>query len=137
MTSHPDSPDQDVSGALVFRPDPVGDGWPEIEEELTRAYRLTREAAISNRPIVYILETDHLLGRRGPGPAMVATGLLSAARTTAIELARSGVAVNVLAIEGSTEPTTIEAWVAVLVDTAGPTGEIVHIGSSHIGKALQ
>ncbi len=123
--------------ALVHRPQPVNDDWPAVEAELTRAYRLTQEAARASRPVVYVLETDHLLGRAGAGPAMVATGLLSAARTAAVESAKSGVPVNVLSIDADTDPAVAATWVRALASGPGPTGEIVHLGASHIGKALQ
>jgi 3-oxoacyl-[acyl-carrier protein] reductase len=64
------------------------------------------------------VHNDDLLGRRGAGRAMVATGLLSAARTAAVELVKSGVPVNVLAVEDETDPSTVARWVG-LRDRAG------------------
>ncbi len=137
MSAPADRSDIDEFDALVYRPEPVNDDWPAIESELTRAYRLTQAAAREGRAVVYVLDTDHLLGRAGSGPAIVATGLLSAARTAAIELARAGVPVNVLAIGEDADPEMVATWTRALATNPGPTGEIVHLGPSHIGKALQ
>jgi len=86
--------------------------------------------------VVYVVAGDDLLGRRGPGRAMVACGLLSAARTAAVEGARAGVPVNTLAVEADTPPATVAAWVARLLEPGGPTGELVRLGTAHLGKAL-
>lgn len=126
----------DVGEGLVFVPNDVGDDWAEVRSELLEAFRLTQEAFTSGTPICYVVLHDDLLGRRGPGPAMVATGLLSAARTAAIEGRKPGVAVNVLAVNADTEPETLGRWVARLLEDDGLTGELIRLGSSHLGKAL-
>lgn len=121
---------------LVFAADVHGDDWSTVEAELTTAFELSRTAAQAGVPITYIVHNDDLLGRRGAGRAMVATGLLSAARTAAVELTKTGVAVNVLAVEDETDPSTIARWVGLVAEAGGPTGELIHLGSGHIGKAL-
>jgi hypothetical protein len=121
---------------LVFAADVHGDDWPSILAELTTAFELSRAAARAAVPITYIVHNDDLLGRRGAGRAMVATGLLSAARTAAVELVKSGVPVNVLAVEDGTDPTTVARWVGFVTEPGGPTGELIHLGPGHIGKAL-
>ena len=67
---------------------------------------------------------------------MVATGLLSAARTLAAELKRDGVPVNVLGITPETPVEAISTWVGRLLEPGGPTGELVQLGGTQIGKAL-
>jgi hypothetical protein len=67
---------------------------------------------------------------------MVATGLLSAARTAALETARSGIPVNVLGIDDDSPVESICRWVWTLCEPGGPTGELIHLGPRHIGKAL-
>ncbi len=123
-------------GGLVFVADVHGDDWPSIEAELRAAFELSRAAAQTGVPITYVVHNDDLLGRRGAGRAMVATGLLSGARTAAVELSKVGVAVNVLAIEDDTDPETIATWVRRVAEPGGPTGELIHLGAGHIGKAL-
>jgi len=124
------------SDTLVFVAAEVTDRWETVEAELRHAFDLTQDAARSGYPIVYVVHNDDLLGRRGAGKAMVATGLLSAARTAALELAKAGVPVNVLAIDDTTDPGAVARWVVTLSEHSTPTGELIHLGSGHIGKAL-
>ena len=123
------------AAAIVVAPD-VGDDWDEIRDVLLAAFATSRRAATDSRPMVFVVHNDDLLGRRGPGRAMVATGLLSGARTAAIELAKERVPVNTLAITDDSDPGTIVRWIEVLASSAGPTGELVHLGADHIGRAL-
>lgn len=126
---------RDVPGA-VFAATDVGDGWEAIEAELAEAFVLARDAARDATPMAYVVRHDDLLGRRGPGRAMIATGLLSAARTAALEQAKAGVPVNVIAVDDGIDPATIARWARMLAEGPVPTGELVRLGSSHIGKAL-
>jgi hypothetical protein len=86
----------------------VGDSWSEILGELTRAFEVSRAAAQAEESIVYVVHQDDLLGRRGAGNAMVATGLLSAARTAALEGARKGWVVNVVAYDQDADRSSVE-----------------------------
>jgi hypothetical protein len=123
--------------ATVFAAsDGLGDEWEETVAELRAAFQVTQAALQRGSPVVYVVAGDDLLGRRGPGRAMVACGLLSAARTAAVEGARAGVPVNTLAVEADTPPATVAAWVARLLEPGGPTGELVRLGTAHLGKAL-
>ncbi len=127
--------------ALVFVTDPaVSDDWSAVMEELTEAFDLSQTAARNGGPVVYVLDGDDLLGRRGPGRAMVACGLLSAARTLALETAKSGVPVNVpvnvLALDESSSPELAGFWVETLCRRNGPNGELIRLGGGHLGKAL-
>jgi hypothetical protein len=114
----------------------VGDAWPEIMDELTRAFRVARDAATNEESFVFVVRQDDLLGRRGVGNAMVAAGLLSAARTAALEGVRKGWTANVVAIDDDAEPGKVEAWARRLLEASGVTGELIRIGPGHIGKAL-
>lgn len=115
----------------------VGDDWNEIRAELERAFQMSRTAAQAGESFVYVVHHDDLLGRRGPGNAMVATGLLSAARTAAIEGSRKGWTANVVAYDDETEEASVRAWAEKLATNAeGVTGELIRLGASHIGKAL-
>jgi hypothetical protein len=121
----------------IFRAGDVGDDWSEVRAELTRAFEMSREAARNEESLVYVVHHDDLLGRRGPGKAMVATGLLSAARTAAIEGSRRGWTANVVAYDDDSDESLIEEWAQRLAtDSHGVTGEIIRLGSSHLGKAL-
>ncbi|MEA1903488.1 MAG: hypothetical protein U9N56_08190 [Actinomycetota bacterium] len=114
----------------------VGDGWDEVRSELERAFQMSRTAAQNEESFVYVLHNDDLLGRRGSGNAMIATGLLSAARTAAIEGSRKGWTANVIAFDDEASREDVEKWAEWMLDSTGVTGELIHLGSSHVGKAL-
>jgi hypothetical protein len=108
-----------------------------VRAELERAFLMSRTAAQNGESFVYVVHHDDLLGRRGAGNAMVATGLLSAARTAAIEGARKGWTANVLAFDDDSDPELVDGWADRLAeDSFGVTGELIRLGSSHLGKAL-
>lgn len=115
----------------------VSDDWAEVAGELARGFTVARTAAQADENFVFVVHHDDLLGRRGPGNAMVATGLLSAARTAAIEGSRKGWTANVLAYDDDSDDELIELWAERLAkDPSGVSGELIRIGSSHLGKAL-
>lgn len=114
----------------------VGDDWSEIRAELDRAFQMSRAAARGEESFVYVVHHDDLLGRRGAGDAMVASGLLSAARTAALEGVRKGWTANVIAHDENADPEEVELWAERMLESHGVTGELIRIGSTHIGKAL-
>ncbi len=114
----------------------VSDEWADIKAELDRAFQMSRLAAQAEESFVYVVHNDDLLGRRGAGNAMVATGLLSAARTAAIEGSRKGWTVNVIAHDDDADQEQVRDWANQMLDSNGATGELIRIGSSHLGKAL-
>ncbi len=121
----------------IFEANRVGDDWEEVRSELERAFQMSRRTARDEESIVYVVHHDDLLGRRGPGNAMVATGLLSAARTAAIEGSRKGWTANVVAYDEESDTGVVRSWAERLAtDSQGVTGEIIRIGASHLGKAL-
>lgn len=115
----------------------VGEDWDEIKTELVRAFQMSRAAAQAEESFVFVVHHDDLLGRRGAGNAMVATGLLSAARTAAIEGSRKGWTANVVAFDDEADPDLVQGWAERLAeDSLGVTGEVIRIGASHLGKTL-
>jgi hypothetical protein len=121
---------------VIHRCQPVRDDWEGVLAELTRAFQATRAAAQAGDPVIYVVDNDDLLGRNGPGRSMVATGLLSAARTAALEGVSAGWTVNVIALGDGVEPALIDEWADLLSRSPGVTGELIHIGPDHLGKAL-
>jgi hypothetical protein len=121
---------------VVFWAQDVGDDWAEVRAELNRAFQISREAAQAGRSLVYVVHQDDLLGRRGAGNAMMATGLLSAARTAAIEGSRKGWTANVIAFDEGSDIAAAEDWANHVILSGKVTGELVRIGPGHIGKAL-
>lgn len=123
-------------GKAVFdASDPVED-WGAARDSLMDAFAFSQEAARNEDSFVYVVHGDDLLGRRGAPSAMVATGLLSAARTAAVELSRKGAVVNVIAVGDDTDPAVTARWIEHLIDPDGPTGELIRLDPGHLGKAL-
>jgi hypothetical protein len=121
----------------IHRAREVGEDWEDIKAELERAFQMARAAAQAEENFVFVVHHDDLLGRRGAGNAMVATGLLSAARTAAIEGSRKGWTANVVAFDDDADPGMVEVWAERLAeDSLGVTGEVIRLGSTHLGKAL-
>jgi ABC-type branched-subunit amino acid transport system substrate-binding protein len=124
-----------VSGVIHWAEE-VGDDWAGIRAELTRAFEVSRASAQAGESFVFVIRQDDLLGRRGAGNAMVATGLLSAARTAALEGARKGWTATVVAFDEGADPEAAEAWAQRLLDSGDVTGDLVHLGPGHVGKTL-
>lgn len=114
----------------------VDDDWATVKAELDRAFQMSRTAAQAEESFVYVVHHDDLLGRRSSGNAMVAAGLLSAARTAAIEGSRKGWTANVVAYDDEADREQVERWANWMLDSNGATGELIRIGNSHLGKAL-
>lgn len=124
-----------MSGVIHWAEE-VAESWPEILSALTKAFELCRTAAQAEQPIVFVVRQDDLLGRRGPGNAMIATGLLSAARTAALEGSRKGWTANVVAYDEDADREKVQAWAEMLLETGDVTGELVRVGPGHVGKTL-
>lgn len=123
-------------GLVFWADDTLGEDWTDILDEMTEAFALSRQAARAGAPVVYVVHSADLLGRQGAGRAMVATGLLSAARDLAQETARANIPANVLAVDDRTDPDAAATWIARLLDRPGTTGELVRLGSTHLARAL-
>jgi hypothetical protein len=117
--------------------DEVEGSWAGVRAELERAFTFAREAAKAAESFVFVVNGDDLLGRRGAANAMVATGVLSAARTAALEGIRGGWTANVVAWDGEeASRAAARAWAERMLDSSGVTGELVRVGPGHLGKAL-
>lgn len=115
----------------------IDDDWDEVRDELERAFVAAREAARSGMSFVFVVNNDDLLGRRGAGNAMVATGILSAVRTAGLEGVRDGWTANVVAWEGSEAPAdSVREWAERMLSSSEVTGALIRIGPGHLGKAL-
>ena len=114
----------------------VPDDWPAVLAELTRAFLVSRRAAQDQESFVYIVRQDDLLGRSGSGNAIIACGLLSAARTAALEGARKGCTANVVAYDDESNRSAAEEWARRLLEAGDVNGELIRVGSGHIGKTL-
>ena len=121
----------------VFRAEQVADDWAAVRAELERAFVFARAAAQRGESFVFVVHHDDLLGRRGAGNAMVETRHLSSVRTAALEGAHQGWSANLVAYDDDSNTDQIESWAHRLAtDPEGVTGELLRLGSSHLGKAL-
>jgi hypothetical protein len=131
-----EAPDLTLSEGLVFWARLGAATWDDASAELTEAFEKSREASRNEDSIVYIVANDALLGRTGPADAMVAAGLVSAARTAAIEGWKKGWTANVVAFDDGHDPVLVLDRAVSLLEDGVVTGELVHIGPGHLGKAL-
>jgi NAD(P)-dependent dehydrogenase (short-subunit alcohol dehydrogenase family) len=114
----------------------IGEDFAAVQDALEDAFRLSQSAAREAAPIVYVVAGEDLLGQRGAPAAMVACGLLSAARTAALEGVKPGFTVNVVAPEADADVGATAVWVQRMLESEGATGELVRVGPAHLGKAL-
>ncbi len=126
----------DVAPNYVFWMGPVGDSWEEVSAELTEAFVGSRAAARAEASFVYIVGNDDLLGRNGATRAMVSAGLVSGARTAALEGARKGWTANVVAYDPEMAPDAVLSRAISIMRDGLISGELIHVGPGHIGKAL-
>lgn len=127
----------DIEEGILFEAGSVSDDWEDVRAELVDAFDASSQAATHGVPLVYIVSSDALLGRTGTGNAMVATAILSGARTLALELTKAGVPVNVIGTTSTVDVTELAHWAQQLLRrSGGPTGELIQLGGTQIGKAL-
>jgi len=100
---------------------------------LTDAFAAARDAVVAERPVVFLLDDRDLLGQGEVADAAVATGLLGLMRALAFEGAKPGWRVNAVAHrdeEGAAREAA--AWLA----SSGLSGQLIRVGSDHLGKVL-
>lgn len=105
----------------------VGDGLAAALDDVQRA----AAAFAAGGRLVFVLPHAPLLGTAaGAGASAVTNGVLSMARTLAIELARDGVTVNVVAVDGGRPSVrALAAALEVLLGDAGGdvTGQEIYL----------
>jgi hypothetical protein len=121
---------------FLFWVEPRIGTWEEAKAELSLAFDGSRASAQRDESFVYIVANDALLGRTGGPSAMVAAGLLSGARTAAVEGWKKGWTANVVAYEADQDPASVLQRALHLLEDGMVSGELVHLGPGHIGKAL-
>jgi len=119
---------------LVYGPAPQTASWADVESALLGAFQRSQAGAPADAPVVYLVSQPALLGHAGPLPAMLAAGLVSAARALGMEGVRRGRRANALAYGDDTPPEVIATWTRALLEHSGPSGELMHLGSSQHGK---
>jgi NAD(P)-dependent dehydrogenase (short-subunit alcohol dehydrogenase family) len=138
-----------VSDLLVWRPEPLGDDPGEVTRALTGAFVAAREALGAGRPVAVVVAEGDLLGQGDPLNAAVATGLLGMVRTLAIEGAKPGWRINVVAgpgvaedwqhlavapeVEAADEEDPVALTIGTLAESA-LTGQLLQVGGANLGK---
>ncbi len=117
---------------LVLRPGALGDDPGAVTSALTGAFVAAREALEAGRPVAVIVAAGDLLGQGSPLDAAVATGLLGMVRTLAIEGAKPGWRINVVA-GGEGDEEVVEETIALLAGSS-LTGQLLQVGGANLGK---
>ncbi|HVV89259.1 MAG TPA: hypothetical protein VHB53_02080 [Solirubrobacterales bacterium] len=120
---------------LVLRPGSVGDDLDAVTPALTGAFADARAALEAERPVVVVLEARDLLGQGSPLDAAVATGLLGMVRTLAIEGAKAGRRINVVA-GGEDDGDAVDEMVFMLARSPSVTGQLLQVGGANLGKVV-
>jgi len=116
----------------VLRPGPLGDDPGALTPALTDAFVAARDALEAGRAVVVVVAARDLMGQGAPLDAALATGLLGMVRTLAIEGAKPGWRINVVAAgEGSED--AVERTVATVAGSE-LTGQLLQIGGANLGK---
>ena len=145
---------------MVLRPEALGDDPGAVTGALTGAFAAAREALEAGRPVAVVVAAGDLLGQGSPLDAAVATGLLGMVRTLAIEGAKPGWRINVVAGAGVAaeradtgdtgaasdrdlaaaadlaavaDRDAVAATVAMLGDSA-LSGQLLQVGGANLGK---
>lgn len=127
--------DDDISGGLLFAPAPVS-SWDEAESELADVFTLSKEAILAHAPVIYLVESAAVLGRASVLNSAVATGLVGAARNFAFEGRRTDDFAAVISIGAEQSASTIVEAVQFVVSTRSALGQVVSLGTEHVGAML-
>jgi hypothetical protein len=118
---------------LVLRPEPLGADPAGVTPALTGAFLDAREALEAGRPVVVVVAAADLLGQGAPLDAALATALLGMVRTLAIEGAKPGWRINVVAGAAGDEA-AVEETVAMLASGSALTGQLLQVDGVNLGK---
>lgn len=128
--------DGQASDGVVFVAERGFADWTAAEEELAWAFQLAQQASIAEAPIVFVVDSEAMLGRAAPLDSMVATGLVSGARTLAFEGLRKGRYVGILATDRSEMAGHLGDAVRFAVETRAGHGQVITLGTGHAGAML-
>ena len=123
-----------MADAWTYRHGSLGEDLDAVAPTLTGAFAEIRGALEAGRPVVIVTEAADLLGQGSPLDAAVATGLLGMMRTLAIEGAKPGWRVNMVATPAGGDD-EVEATIAMLA--AAPfSGQLLQLGGANLGKVV-
>ncbi|MFT4085414.1 MAG: hypothetical protein QM638_22765 [Nocardioides sp.] len=107
--------------------------WQAVEDELSEAFGLVQEASGHDAPVVFVVETEAMLGRGEVLDAMVATGLVSGARVLAFEGLRRDRYVGIIASDRSERAGSLADAVGFATSTRAALGQVLVLGTGHAG----
>lgn len=119
---------------LVFEPNMPGEDLDALGPALTGAFTTVRDALEAGDPVAVVLSAADLEGQGTPLDAALATGILGMVRTLAIEGAKPGWRVNVVAA-GEAGEAAVEATLAALA-TSPLSGQLLQTGGANLGKVV-
>ena len=136
--------DREVLRALGDETGELGDGvvfvadrgmadWSAVEDELTEAFHLAQGASAADAPVVFVVDSAAMLGRGGPLDSMVATGLVSGARTLAFEGLRKERYVGIIATDRSERAGDLGDAVRFALSSRAGHGQVLTLGTGHAG----
>jgi NAD(P)-dependent dehydrogenase (short-subunit alcohol dehydrogenase family) len=117
----------------VFRPVLPGENIDAIAVALTGAFSAIRAGLEGGSSVAVVLRAADLEGQGTPADAAVATGILGMVRTLAIEGAKPGWRVNVVAAGG--DDADVDGVLAALAD-APLSGQLLQTGGANLGKVV-
>lgn len=123
-----------MSEPLVFRPTMPGDDLTALGAALTDAFVQIRAALEVGRPVVVVLRAADLEGQGSPLDAALASGILGMVRTLAIEGAKPGWRINVVAGADADADAT-RSTVELLADPPF-SGQLLQTGGANLGKVI-
>lgn len=126
--------EQGTAEPFVLRAAAVGDDLDAVAPALAAAFAAVRAALEAGRSAVVVVDARDLLGQGEPLDAALATALLGMVRTLAIEGAKPGWRVNVLA-RGEGDGEAVAEMVAALASSS-LTGQLLQLGGANLGKVV-
>ena len=112
---------------------PAGVSLEHLEDELTRAFNVVREALERGDPVVVSLDERHVQGQGEVADVALTHGLLGLARALAIEGRRPGWHVAVLSSPIEIDPAERLRWIEHLAAPGAAGGPLVRLGGDHLG----
>ncbi len=134
LAAHGVAPGGDEDALVFDASDLDPQSWQQLEDDLLRAYRSSRQAMTARAPIVYVLDGPSVYGHGSPLRSALATGLLGGARSLAAEGRRHGILAHAVTVDGDVDIDARAATVAALLRSGSATGQLVHCDAVHVGR---
>jgi hypothetical protein len=106
----------------------------DLEDELTKAFELIRDALQRGDAVVVSLDERHVQGVGAVADVALAHGLLGLARALAIEGRRLGWHIAILSTPVDIDAAERLRWIEHLAEPSAASGAIIRLGGEHLGK---